>query len=171
MSSKSARTIASMIAGVLLIAGYAVYALGKSGGSLQSWAVTMLIFIGISVAAEIAVQILFHIALSVGIAVREGIREEGRGKDEESGKQYEKEVERIITSAMREDERDQLISLKTARIGTVCAGAGCMAALIALAAGAWDVLALHVAFGGFFAGALAEGAARIFCYERGVRNG
>ena len=161
MSTKSMRTVAAMVTGVALLAGYTVYALGKGAEgavTLQSWAVTLLVFIGISVAAEIVVQILFHIALSIGIAVRAGTCDE-------------KKVERIILSAVKEDERDKFIGLKSNFAGYVCSGAGAMAALVALAAGAAEVIALHVAFGGFFIGALAEGAARVFYYERGVRNG
>jgi len=149
-----------MITGIILLVGYTVYALGQNAQteSLQTWAVTLLVFIGISVAAEIVVQIVFHIALSIGIAIKEE-------------KKNEKEVERIISSTLAEDERDKMISLKSDHVGYICAGAGAMAALVALAAGVRDVIALHIAFGSFFAGALAEGAARIFYYERGVRNG
>jgi len=169
MSAKSMRIIAGMAAGVVLVAGYAVYAFGKCAEmeSLQSWAAALLVFIGISVAAEIAVQIVFHIALSIGVAVKEGARC-GAKNDE---KAYEKKVERIISSTVAEDERDQLIGLKSSRAGYICAGAGVLAALIALAAGAADALALHIAFGAFAIGAMAEGAAQVFYYERGVRNG
>jgi len=161
MSTKSMKTIAAMVTGVALLVGYVAYALGIAAEgtvSLQSWAVTLLIFIGISAAAQIVIQILFHIALSIGIAVRAGTCDE-------------KKVERIIVSAVKEDERDKFIGLKSNLAGYVCSGAGATAALIALAAGAAGALALHIAFGGFFVGAIAEGAARGFYYERGVRNG
>jgi len=164
------RAVVAMVTGIVLFVGYVVYALGKDAEgavSLQAWAVALLIFIGISVAAEIVVQIVFHITLSIGVAAKEELRG-GTANDE---KAREKEVERIIRSAVQEDERDKFISLKSNFAGYMCAGAGAMAALIALAAGAAEALALHIAFGGFFVGAIAEGAARVFYYERGVRNG
>ena len=160
MSAKSMRTIAAMVTGVALLVGYIVYALRQSPQieGLQSWAVTLLVFIGISIGVEIAVQIVFHIALSIGIAIKEAKRDE-------------KDVERIISSTMAEDERDKYISLKSNLAGYIFAGAGALASLIALAAGVQDTIALHIAFGAFFVGALAEGLMRVVYYERGVRNG
>jgi hypothetical protein len=149
-----------MAAGVLLLAAYIIYALGNSPGqgSLKSWAIVMLVFIGIGIAALILIQILFHIAFSIGIAV----------KDPEG---EEKNIERIISSSMVEDEMDMLISLKSAHAAYICAGIGFIAALAALAFGASAVFALHILFGSFAAGSTLEGGMSVYCYEMGCKNG
>jgi hypothetical protein len=161
MSYSSKRTIVSMVAGLILIAAYIIYALGANAPApenLKAWAIAMLVFIGISVAAMIMIQILFHIALAIGIAVKERQCED-------------KEVERIISSTMVEDERDKLINLKSSHIGYICAGIGFVAALVTLAVGMTSVAALHILFGVFAAGSIIEGIASVYYYEKGVRNG
>jgi hypothetical protein len=161
MSYNSKKTIASLIAGVMLVAAYAVYALGEHSpapDNLKSWAIAMLAFIGIGVAVVIVVQIVFHIALAIGIAAKE------QGRDD-------KEVERIISSSMVEDEREKLINLKSAHVGNVCAGIGFIAALAALALGMSAVVALHVLLGAFAVGSVIEGFVGVYFYEKGVRNG
>ena len=161
MSYKSKRNLVNMIAGVLLIIGYTIYALGMASPApddLKRWAVTMLIFIGTSVAVMIVIQILFHIGLAIGIAVKEKENDDKR-------------VERIIESSMYEDERDKLINLKSSHIGNVCAGVGFVAGLIALALGISAVVALHVIAGAFAVGSIIEGCVNIFLDERGVWNG
>ena len=158
MSYNSKKTIASMIMGVLLAAAYIIYALSDSSPApddLKSWATAMLVFIGIGVAAVIVIQIIFHIALSIGIAVKE------QGKDD-------KTMERIIASIVVEDERDKLISLKSSHIGSVFAGIGFVAALVALTFGTSVVTALHILFGMFSVGSLAEGIVSVYFYERGI---
>ena len=158
MSYKSKRNLISMVAGVLLVIAYSIYALGTASPApddLKTWAVTMLIFIGTSVAVMIVIQILFHIGLAIGIAVKE----------------KENEVERIIESSMFEDERDKLINLKSSHIGNACAGVGFVAGLIALALGISAVVALHIIAGAFTVGSIIEGCVSIYLDERGVRNG
>ena len=59
-------------------------------------------------------------------------------------------------------------SLKAGQIGQGCAGTGFVAALIALAAGGPPVLALHILFGAFALGSLAEGCISVYLHERGV---
>jgi len=152
--------IVNMVACVLLIIAYSIYAMGETApepDDLKSWAIAMLIFIGIGIVVMIVIQILFHIVLSIGIAIKE--REED-----------DKTVERIITSTVVEDERDKLISLKSAHIGSTCVGVGFVAALLILAFGSSALVALHVIFGSFIIGLLVEGGASIYYYERGVRN-
>ena len=161
MSHNSKKTIASMVAGILLIAAYTIYALGEHSpapGDLKSWAIAMLVFIGISVAAVVVVQIIFHIAAAIGIAA----------KEHECG---DKEIERNLSSLMVEDERDKLIGLKSSHIGYIIAGIGFVLALVGLAFGMPGVVALHVLFGAFAAGSVAEGIATVYFYEKGVRNG
>jgi hypothetical protein len=161
MSYNSKRTLVSTIAGIVLVVSYIIYALGKKAPApenIGSWAITMLVFIGIGVAAMIVIQILFHIGFAIGIAVKE------REHDQ-------KNIERIIKSSMVEDERDKLISLKSSRIGYIFASISFAVALLALALGLPAVVALHILAGGFAVGSLIEGAVSVFFYEKGVRNG
>ena len=161
MSYKSKRNLISMVAGVLLVIAYTIYALGKASPApddLKTWAVAMLIFIGISVGIMIVIQILFHIGLAIGIAVKEKENDD-------------KKVERIIESSMYEDERDKLINLKSSHIGAVCVGVGFVAGLIMLALGVSAVVALHIIAGAFAIGSIIEGCVSIYLDERGVRNG
>jgi len=159
MSYDSKKNLLSVAAGVILMAAYTLFALGGNAPApedLQAWARAMLVFIGIGAAAVIVIQILFHAALAIGIAVRE--REQGG-----------EAVERIISSTMAEDERDKLVNLKSSLIGYIIAGGGLFSALAALAAGAAAVAALHISFGALGAASIAEGIARIVCYEKGVK--
>ena len=161
MSFNSKKTIASMAVGVLMIIAYIIYALGRHSPApedLKSWAVAMLVFIGISVAVVIVIQILFHIATVIGIAVKEG---------EHDGKKLDEN----LSSLTVEDERDKLISLKSSHISSIVAGIGFVTALVGLAFGASAVLALHVIFGSCAVGSAAEGFASVYFYEKGVRNG
>ena len=161
MSYTSKRTIVSMLAGVLVIAAYVIYALGASSpapDNLKSWSVVMLIFIGIGVAANVVIQILFHILFAIGVAVRE--RESS-----------DSEIEREIAASVVEDERDRLIGLKSARVGYAVTGSGVVIALAALALGNTAVLALHIIIGACAVGSIFEGCAGVYFHERGVRNG
>ena len=158
MSVKSKRTIVSMVAGIILIAVYIFYARGKdfSGEDLKSWAVLMLVFIGISVAAMILINIVFHIVFAIGTAVKE--REKS-----------DSEVERIIESSVVEDEMDKIINLRSAQIGNICTGIGFIAALVTLAFGMPAVIALHVLFGSLAIGSIIQGGANVYFYEKGVK--
>lgn len=165
MTYKSKRTITSMVAGVLLIAAYIIFALGKSAPSsedLKAWAVAMLVFIGIGVTMLILIQILFNLAISIGIAVK---------KRECDDKDVEKEVGRIISSSMVEDEMDKLINLKATHVGYYFIGTGFILTLAALAFGVSTVASLHILFGTIFVGTIVEGGVSIYLYEKGVHNG
>lgn len=160
MTLKSKKNITSMAMGILSLVAYLIYALGNSAppaGDLKAWASAILIFVGISVAAQIVAQIVFHIAVAVGIAVRE------REKDG-------KIVERIIKSEMSEDERDKGIIQKASHFGYICVGTGFAAALTALALGALAVTALHILLAACFAAGLAEGIVNICLYEKGGKK-
>jgi len=164
MSYSSKRTITSMAAGLLLIIAYAIYALGSHAPAhedLKSWAVVMLVFIGIGIVTTIVIMILFHIAFAIGVAAKEHFQ----------GRKPEENVERIMKSSMVEDEREKLIALKSSRIGYICAGVGFVAALVALAFGMPAVIALHIMFGSCAIGSLIEGCVGVYLHERGVRNG
>ena len=159
MTFKSKRTLVSMAAGAALTAAYVVYALGGQAPApedLSAWALAMLVFIGIAVAASVVIQILFHIAYSVGVAVKERALSD-------------KEVERIVEAETAEDEMDELVGLKSSHAGYMCAGIGFAAALAGLAFfGATAVAALHIMLGAVLIGSLAEGVISIKLYERGV---
>jgi len=164
MTYQNKRTIFSLILGVCILAAYCIYGFGEynsgavEAGDIVFWAKTMLIFIGIGVAANIILQILFHIGLSIGIAVKE------REHDE-------KVINRKIAAEMLEDEMDKLIQLKSLRVGFAFAGVGFVGALVAIVLGCPAALALNIMFISFNAGALAEGVTCLYYYGKGVSNG
>jgi len=161
MTFKSKQSLTSATTGLAILASYAIHTLRiqpHSEMDLRAWAATMLVFIGIGIAAQILVQILFHIFASIGIAVKEQKRDA-------------KEVERIIASTIMEDEMDKLIALKANRIGYAIVGIGFTTMLIGLALGASTVVSLHVLFASAALGSVADGIASVFFYEGGVRNG
>ena len=155
MTYHSKRTLCSMASGAILIGSYLIYALGSGAPAptdLRGWATALLTFIGIGIAVTIAILILFHVAMSISIAVREG----------------EEKMDRVMAADAQEDERDKLICLRAERIGYSCAGVSLLASLVALALGVQPVIALHVLVGGAALASMAEGAASIYLYERGV---
>ena len=163
MSYQTKRTMTSMVSGVLVLAAYCMYAFGRysSGavaeGNLKFWAGTMLVFIGIGIAATIILEIVFHIGLSIDIAVKE------RGCDE-------KEIDKKIEATVVEDEMDKLIELKSSQIGFVLAGVGFVSALVLLVLGRSTVVMLNVMYLSFLVGSLMEGAASLYFYGKGVSN-
>ena len=161
MSYKSKRVITNLGAGILLLIAYLVYASGNrapASEDVKGWATLILVFIAIGIAALIVIQVLFHFGYSIGIAVKENLTEE----------KGDKEVERIIVSAMVEDEMDKLIALKSLHAGYICAGLGFIAMLAALALGKSVVFALHILAGTAFLGNFLEGCISVYLYERGV---
>jgi xanthosine utilization system XapX-like protein len=166
MSYTSKKNIVSVVAGIVLIVVYAIYAIGANAPAtedIQAWAVAILVFIGIGIGAQIVVQIVFHIALTIGIAIKEEIKT----GDKNSGET----AERIVKSEMVEDEWSKIISLKASRVGSWFVGAGVIAALISLAIGAETIIALHILFGMSALASVVEGITGIIYHERGVRNG
>jgi hypothetical protein len=158
MSYNSKKTIVSMAAGVVIFAAYIIYALGSSSPAIENvkdWAKVMLLFIGIGIGALIVIQILFHIGCAIGIAVKE----EGKS---------DKEIERIVSATVIEDEREKMINLKSAHIGYICVGLGFVAVLIALMMNVAIVSALHILFGAFGLASIMEGFVSIYLYERGI---
>ena len=74
MSYKSKRTVVSIVTGIMFLVVYTYYALGTHAparDNLKSWAVTMLVSIGIGVVVSIVVQIVFHLLFSIGVAIKE----------------------------------------------------------------------------------------------------
>jgi hypothetical protein len=165
MSYQEKRTGTSIFSGAIILAAYCMYAFGKfsagavAPGDLKFWASTMLIFIGIGIAATIIIQIIFHILLSVSIAVRKKIQ------DEECS---DKEIEKTIELEIVEDERDKLIELKSMRIGFVVAGMGFVGALVSLVLNYSPVVMLNILYISFCVGSLLEGAGQLYYYRRGV---
>ena len=160
MTYNSKRTITSMVTGTILFVVYLIYAIQKHAqgvSDVQSWALSMLIFVGIGVVAAIVIQFVFHLVFAIGVAVKE--RE-----------QSDKEVEHIIAASVVEDERDKLINLRASHIGYILAGIGFIAALASLAFGASIILGLHILFAAFAVGSMIEGIVSVYLYERGVRN-
>ena len=158
MTYNSKRTLVSMVMGIILVIAYIFYALGAKApaqDNLSAWAMLMLTFIGIGVVGVIVIQILFNVLFAVGIAVKNQPCED-------------KEVERIVSATMVEDERDKLISLKSTHVGSICAGLGILTCLIVLALGHSALTGLHVVLAATVIGSLSEGIASIFLYERGV---
>ena len=166
MSYTSKRKIVSVVAGIVLIVAYIIYAIGANApaiGDVKAWATAILVFIGIGVVSQIVVQIVFHIALTIGIAIKEEIKTGNK----DSGKT----AERIIKSEMIEDEWVKIIDMKASRKGSWFLIAGVIAALISLAAGAETVIALHILFGMSALASVVEGIIGVVYHEKGVRNG
>jgi hypothetical protein len=159
MSPKSKSIITTTVAGFAFLAAYAIYVSRpeKTPDSLQGWALSMLVFLGIAIAALIVVQIVFHIVLAVGIAVEE--------RDGDSNR-----IQRVLNSTMAEDEMDRMINLRAARVGYVFAGIGFVGVLLTLAFGLSGVVALHVLFWSVALGSFVSSAVSVWGYERGVRR-
>ena len=162
MSYQEKRQIVSIVTGALLFAVYCVYAFGKiSSGAVGSedlrfFAGTMLLFIGIGIAAMIVIQIVFHILMSVAIAVKERSRSDA-------------EIEKAVGAAFVEDEMDKLIELKSGRVGFVFIGAGFVAGLVTLVLNCAPAVMLNIIYLSAAAGTLAGGAASIYYYRAGIR--
>lgn len=158
MSFNSKRIIVSMVAGIAFLIAYLIYALGSrapESADIKSWAIMMLIFMGIAIVATIIINIFFHIFYSIGIAVKE------REKTDE-------EVERIIDATVMEDERDKEINRRSSFVGYCIVGAGFIGSLILIALGGTAVLALNIILASFFTGSFVEGIVSIYQYERGM---
>lgn len=165
MSYAEKRTIVSILTGSALIAAYSFYAFGRvqSGAAsmddLRFWATTILIFIGIGIAASIVIQIVFHILLSIGIAVSKKIQDQSI--DDQS-------IEKSIGAEMVEDEMNRLIELKAMRVGVVMTGIGFVGGVVLLALGYSPAVMLNVLFYSMGGGSLLEGFAQLYYYRRGV---
>jgi hypothetical protein len=165
MSYQEKRTIVSIFTGIIILAAYCFYAFGKyqSGavapGDLKFWAGTILIFIGIGIAASIVIQIVFHILLSISIAVGKEVR--GESCDD-------KEIEKSIGVEIIEDEMDKLIELKSMRVGFFFAGIGFVAAMLSLVMNYSPVVMINVLFISFSGGSLLEGFTQLYYYRKGV---
>jgi len=157
---KGKRILVSMAAGLIMMIGYVIYALGNSApvaDDMKAWATLMLIFIAVSVIVQVAVQIVFHIIASISLVIKEN----------ETDKRI---LDRIISSEMAEDERDKQIGLSSAHIGHACLGAGFVVMLFALMFDAPAALALNILLGAAFIASMAEGIISIHLYEVGTQR-
>jgi hypothetical protein len=168
MSYQEKRTITNMITMALVLGAYCTYAFGKyqagtgAQDDLKFWATTMLIFIGIGIAAGIVIQIVFHVLLSVTIAVKEKVRDVNCD---------DKEIERSIAVEMVEDERDKLIDQKSMMVGFFIAGVGFVTGLISLVLNYSPMVMLNIMFISFSAGSILEGFVQLYFYRRGIAHG
>ncbi len=168
MSYQEKRTIVSTLTGILILAAYCIYASNQyragliAPGDLKSWAVMILIFIGVGVAASIVIQIVYHILLSISVAIQRKIENESTD---------DAQIEKSIQAQMVEDEMDKLIELKSMRVGFFLAGAGFIAAIVSLALNYPAVVMLNILFLSFLASGLLEGMVQLYYYRRGVRHG
>ncbi len=165
MTYQEKRSIASMLTGAGVLAAYGLYAAGRlpAEAGLKAQAVTMLVFIGISIAAAIVIQIAFHILYSIELAVREKMQNETRD-DEEIGES----VKRTIGAEMVDDEMNKQVELKASRAMAAVSGAGFLAGLIALALGYAPAVMLNIQFAACYIGWIAEGCAQIYYYRKGI---
>ena len=168
MLYKEKRTIVSIITGLLVLGAYCTHAYGQyqawvaASTDLRFWASTMLRYVGIGVVAGILVQIVFHIMLSISIAVK------GKLTDTEIG---DKDIDRIIELEMTTDEMDNLIELKSMRVGFIIAAIGFVGGLATLVLGMSPAFMLNTMFISFSIGSLLDGVTQIYFYRRGIRHG
>jgi hypothetical protein len=165
MSYQEKKAIVSVLTGILVLAAYCIYAFGMAlpaPDDLKFWATTILIFIGIGIAASIVIQIVFHILLSIAIAVK---------KQVSSGKCDDKETEKAIELEMVEDEMDKMIGLKSMRVSFAIAGIGFIAALVFLVLNFSAAVMLNILFFSFSIGAIIEGITQLYFYRKGVKHG
>ena len=158
MEYRSKRTIGSMVAAILILVAFGIYALSGAAPALDdlsAWATVMLVFIGIAIVSQIVMQIVFHIAVSIGVTIKEG----------------EDTAERILKSDMIEDEREKRISQKSAHAAYSVVGGVFLVALIMLAFGLEPTFSFLVVFVSFFVSSLVEGCMSIYLAQRGVFNG
>lgn len=168
MSYQEKKTIVSVCTGLLLLAAYGIYALGKiqsaavAADDLKFWAATILLFIGIGIVASIIIQIVFHILLSIAYAIKEKLR---------NSECDDKEIEKEIEQNMVEDEMDKLIGLKSMRIGFAVAGTGFVAALISVVLNYPPAVMLNIIFVSFSIGTVIEGITQLHFYRKGINHG
>ncbi|MDR1078564.1 MAG: hypothetical protein LBL55_07890, partial [Propionibacteriaceae bacterium] len=152
------RALVSTGAGLAAVAVYTVYAARVGllrSTDLRAVAVAMLVFIGVSVVILVVLQVLFHIAF----AVRESVS---------SGDADDRQIDRLLSSEMAEDELDHLIAWKAGRAASLGAGVGLVALLALLAGGAAPALSLHALLWCCAAGSLVEGGLTVWFHQRGV---
>lgn len=166
MSYQEKKTLVSIFTGLVLLAAYCIYAFGKvqsgmvSPDDMKFWATTILIFIGIGIAASIVIQIIFHILLSIALSVKQQVK---------NNKCDDKKIEKEIELEMVEDEMDKLIELKATQVGFVIAGIGFIGAMVSLVLNYSSAVMLNILFLSFGVGSMMEGLAQLYYYRKGIK--
>jgi hypothetical protein len=168
MSYPQRRTLVNIVTTALVYTAYCITAFTRHAitDPLRPWAITMLTFIGIAALAAIIIQIVFHVAFSIRVSVREAVKRMDQ-QDEDIGE----EISEAIQGEMVEDERDKLLELKSARAGSIAAGAGLFLGLISLLLNYPEAVMLNLIYGAFFLGSIAEGIVNLVLYQRGASHG
>jgi hypothetical protein len=96
--------------------------------------------------------------LSIGIAVKEQI---------EKGSVEDHSLKSSIATEMITDERDQLIELKSMRIGFVASSIGFIIGLISLVLNYSPVVMMNIVFLSFGIGSLLDGCIQLYLYRKG----
>jgi hypothetical protein len=177
MSYQEKKTIVSMVTGVPVLVAYCIYVFLKyqSGAAdindLSSWAVSILVFIGIGVGIAIITQIIFHIAVAAGGQIKRQISLElAKSKKGTARSESALAEEPDCSEFENEDEMDKLIGLKTMRIGYVISSIGILAGIVMLAVKLPPPYMLHTLFIACGIGSLSEGIAQLHYYRRGISN-
>lgn len=167
MSYQEKQTIISIVLGVFILAAYFIYAFLKhqagdiASNDIKSWAIIMLIFIGILIIASIIIQVIFHILLSIGVAVKEKIKNEQCN---------ENDIKKSISAEIITDEMDKLIGLKSIIVAFIITGVGFICALFTQVLNYSPVVMLNTMFLSFGAGYIFEGLTKIYYYRKGINN-
>ncbi len=144
---------------ILLAYCFKVYRLVQANAydlnNLQATATLMLKYIGVSIVATIILQISFHILYSVFYAL----------KNRDLGKE---DIEKGINAEFVEDERDQLIELKSSRVGWWIAGGGFFIGIILAAFNYPVAIMLNITYIAYSIGSLSEEAVSLYFYRKGL---
>ena len=172
------KTVASIIAGILVLVFYSIYGINKYlelGENLLNdmkfWATAILIAIVGGIIIAIIVQIVFHIVLAITNEVaKEVAKEMAKEVSKKTGNEgkFEAYEEDEITDF--EDEMDKLIALKAMRNAYIVVGTGFVIALITLYLKMPPAIMLNITFAAFSLGSLFEGFSQLYFYRKGVKN-
>lgn len=178
MSYQEKKTIASLVTGVPVLVAYCIYALLKYQSDaadihdLSSWAISILVFIGIGIGIAIVTQIVFHIVIAAGGQIKRQISLEIAKGKKDTVPYNNSDIsitENIDCSEFEdEDEMDKLIGLKTMRIGYIITGIGFLAGIVMLAVKLPPSYMLNILFIACGLGSLSEGIAQLYYYRKGI---
>jgi hypothetical protein len=161
MSYQEKKSVSILVTGVLVLAGYCIYALNKylsgtvEAGDLMFWTGTILTFVCIGIFAMLITQIIFNIAMAIAVALS-------------NRRRGEKESSKTVEALELEDKRIRLIDFKSMKIGFAITGIGLVASLVSLALGYSPAVVLNILFLSCSTGSLLEGFQRLFYYRKGI---
>ncbi len=166
------KTIASIVAGVLVVVIYSIYGIQKYLelgeillNDMKFWASAILIAIGGGIIVAIIIQIIFHIIFAIANEVAKEVAKEISKKTGNEGKNEAYEEDEITNF---EDEMDKLIALKAMRNSYIVVGIGFVIALITLYLKMPPAIMLNISFMAFSLGSLFEGFSQLYFYRKGV---